>query len=68
MSHSKAIKATAFSKYWYLGFLGFIGLFYVSEMHSFFLGKESFWALSHALWFLWFSYFIPKKSEHEHNA
>lgn len=67
MSKTKAIKTT-YAKYWYLGFLGFIGLFYLSEIRSFFLGEASIWALSHSLWFLWFSYFIPKNTQYEHGA
>lgn len=53
----------SFSKHWYLGFLGFIGFYYLSDIGSLLQGEASLWALSHALWFLWFSYFIPQKAE-----
>ncbi|MGL1922552.1 MAG: hypothetical protein OCD03_16155 [Hyphomicrobiales bacterium] len=49
-------------KYWYLGFLGFIGFYFIPHMANVILNAEgSYWDLTHALWFLWFLDFLPVK-------
>lgn len=50
-----------FDKYWYLGFLGFVGFYELPEVIAYFQGDGSAWNLAALLWFLWFSHFIPKK-------
>lgn len=47
-------------KEWYLGFLGFIGIYKFDEVVAFFQGEASWWGLANLLWFLWFLYFLPE--------
>ncbi len=61
MKKTKEMNGYALQKYWYLGFLGIIGIYQWPEVLAFFQGEASFWVLSDLLWFLWFSYFIPQK-------
>jgi hypothetical protein len=49
-------------KYWYLGFLGFIGLYKLPTVLSFFQGDGSWVDLLNLLWILWFFEFLPEKS------
>jgi hypothetical protein len=51
-----------FDKYWYLGFLGFVGIYELPVVIAYFQEGGSTWALTNLLWFLWFSHFIPKKT------
>jgi hypothetical protein len=51
-----------FEKYWYLGFLGFVGFYELPVVMAYFQGTGSAWALASLLWFLWFSHFIPKRT------
>ncbi len=55
------MKKYKFDKYWYLGFLGFIGIYKLPLPLEYFYGKGSALALIHLLWFLWFIFFIPQK-------
>ncbi len=51
-------------KYWYLGFLGLVGIYFLPEVTKVFSGEASLWKLTNILWFLWFLNFIPDgKSE-----
>ncbi|BCR36258.1 GNAT family N-acetyltransferase [Mariniplasma anaerobium] len=50
----------SFNSHWYLGFLGFIILFFIPDILSAFTQTGSYWSLLHLLWLFWFSYFIPE--------
>ncbi len=54
------MKGYKFNSYWYLGFFGLIGFYYIPFIILFFQGNNSAWVLTNLLWFLWFSYFIPE--------
>lgn len=49
-----------FQKYWYLGFLGLIGVYELPKLIGVFSVDGSWWDLTSAFWFLWFLYFIPE--------
>jgi len=49
-------------KYWYLGFLGLVGIYELPEVLEYFKGNASVWALTNLLWLLWFDYFLPRKN------
>lgn len=49
-----------FQKYWYLGFLGLIGIYELLQFIGAFQPGGSWWDVTAALWFLWFLYFIPE--------
>lgn len=51
------MKGYKFNSYWYLGFFGFIGFYYIPFIILFFQGNNSAWVLTNLLWFL---YFIPE--------
>ncbi len=51
------------NKYWYLGFLGFIGFYKLPEVLLLFQQKNSIWEFTDLLWFLWFLNFLPKKNK-----
>lgn len=48
-------------KYWYLGFLGLIGIYHLPALMATFQGDGSWWGMTNALWFLWFVNFIPER-------
>lgn len=48
-----------FQKHWYLGFLGFIGIYYVPTIIDLISIGGNLLDWTNALWFLWFLYFIP---------
>ena len=50
----------SWQKEWYLGFLGFIGLYKLDEIIASFQGEASWWGLANLLWFLWLLYFLPE--------
>ncbi|MEE9363533.1 MAG: hypothetical protein V3U92_13125 [Cellulophaga sp.] len=54
------MKTYKLEKYWYLGFLGFIGFYELPLVLNYFQGNGSIWSLTHLLWFLWFFHFAPK--------
>lgn len=54
-------KEYQFQKYWYLGFLGFIGIYELPEVWAYFQGEGTFWVLTDLLWLLWFFDFLPTK-------
>ena len=54
------MKKTKFDTYWYLGFLGSIGLYKLPLVLQYFQGNGSGWELTNLLWFFWFLNFIPK--------
>jgi len=54
-----------FQKYWYLGFLGFIGVYELPSLIATLQGERSWWGLTSALWFLWFLYFIPERRSND---
>ncbi|WP_435260919.1 hypothetical protein [Tenacibaculum sp. nBUS_03] len=54
------MKNYVFSSHWYIGFIGFVGFYYIPFIIAFFQGKSSVWVLTNLLSFLWFSYFIPE--------
>ncbi len=55
-------------KYWYLGFLGFIGFYKLPETISYFQGTGTLWDLSNILWFLWFLDFLPVKKYFDNDS
>jgi len=50
-----------FQRHWYLGFLGFLGFLFLPRTLSAFQPDGAWLGLLNALWFLWFTYFIPTK-------
>lgn len=46
---------------WWFGFFGLIGFIWTVPMLESLSGGKNYWVLLNALWFLWFSYFIPAK-------
>lgn len=50
-------------KHWYLGFLGFIGIYKLPEVLLIFQENTSIWQLTNLLYFFWFLYFIPTKQQ-----
>jgi hypothetical protein len=48
-----------FEKYWYLGFLGLVGVYKLPLVMAYFQGNGSAWDLANLLWLLWFLNFIP---------
>ena len=46
--------------HWYLGFLGFVGLYKIPLWWAVFRGGAHWLELSNILWFLWFLYFLPE--------
>lgn len=52
-----------FQKYWWLGFLGFVGLYKLPTVIGVFNGTEAAWRIIEMLWLLWFSYFFPSMKE-----
>jgi hypothetical protein len=49
------------NKYWWLGFLGFVGFYKFPEVWAYFDEGGSPWVMTGLLWFLWFLEFIPTK-------
>lgn len=49
-----------FQKYWYLGFLGLIGIYELPQLIGALQADGSWWDFTAALWFLWFLYFVPE--------
>lgn len=48
-------------KHWYLGFLGLIGFYKLQLAVAPFSGQGPWSDALNLLWFLWFSYFLPKQ-------
>lgn len=46
-------------KHWWLGFLGFIGLYKLPATMTYFTGNESVFVLVNLLWLFWFLEFLP---------
>ncbi|MDZ5606227.1 hypothetical protein U2I54_03675 [Bacillus pseudomycoides] len=54
-----------FRKDWWLGFLGFIGVYKFPNVIDAFQGEKDWTALISLIWFIWFGYFIPEKKDDE---
>lgn len=52
-------------KNWWLGFLGFIGIYKIPGMIEAFQADGSWMKLIGFIWLLWFGYFIPEKKDKE---
>ncbi|MCW9130787.1 hypothetical protein OF830_07405 [Bacillus paramycoides] len=52
-------------KNWWLGFLGFIGVYKIPSMIDAFQGDKGWFSLIGFIWLLWFGYFIPEKKDKE---
>ncbi|KFM98799.1 hypothetical protein D0U04_14720 [Bacillus clarus] len=52
-------------KNWWLGFLGFVGVYKFPNVIDAFQGEKSWLTLISLIWLLWFGYFIPEKKEEE---
>ncbi|PKJ53302.1 hypothetical protein CWE34_22985 [Bacillus sp. SN10] len=50
-------------KKWWLGFLGFIGVYKIPGMIEAFQTDGNWMKLIGFIWLLWFGYFIPEKKE-----
>jgi ribosomal protein S18 acetylase RimI-like enzyme len=50
-----------FNPQWYLGFLGFIIIFFIPNILDAFTQSGNYWNLLHLSWLFWFLYFIPVK-------
>jgi hypothetical protein len=50
-------------KEWWLGFLGFVGLYKLPLIIGFFNASGSLWDLASAVWLLCFLYFIPEPKQ-----
>ncbi|MBE0359846.1 hypothetical protein [Pseudoalteromonas aliena] len=55
-------------KYWWLGFLGFIGFYKLPVIIDFFQGTGNWFVLINLLWFFWFLEFIPQKNKPEEDT
>ncbi|AQX51295.1 hypothetical protein [Elizabethkingia anophelis] len=53
------------NKYWWLGLLGFVGIYELPVVIDVFKNNEPKWKIIELLWLLWFSYFIPEKKKKE---
>lgn len=60
MKMIKAKKKFTTQKYWYLGFLGFIGIYKLPQVITSIAIGESLWELLSLLWLFWFSCFLPE--------
>jgi hypothetical protein len=56
------------NKYWWLGFLGFIGFYKLPEVIDFFQGTGNWFVLINLLWFFWFLEFIPQKKKNQEST
>lgn len=52
-------------KYWYLGFLGIIGLINIPGVYEKIMSGGSLWSLVNLLWLLWFLNFWPEADQSE---
>lgn len=52
-----------FSKYWWLGLLGFVGVYQTPMMLDAISNGGPYLKLANALWYLWFFEFIPKSAK-----
>ncbi|MDA2255908.1 MULTISPECIES: hypothetical protein [Bacillus cereus group] len=50
-------------KNWWLGFLGFMGVYKIPGMIEAFQVDGNWMKLIGFIWLLWFGYFIPEKKE-----
>ncbi|MCK8521497.1 hypothetical protein M0D21_07955 [Aquimarina sp. D1M17] len=57
------MKNYKFDNHWYLGFLGFVGIYKFPEVIHYFQGQGSIWGLLNLLWFTWFAYFLPESAK-----
>ncbi|PFW58539.1 hypothetical protein COL13_06705 [Bacillus cereus] len=62
--HEGGIKVKM-QKNWWLGFLGFIGIYKIPGMIEAFQADGSWLKLIGLIWLLWFGYFIPEKKDKE---
>lgn len=51
-----------FQKRWWLGFLGFIGVYKFPDVVAAFHGQASAWEYLYLTWLIWLLYFVPERS------
>lgn len=47
---------------WWLGFLGFVGIYKLPDILGAFHGDNSPWEYIYLSWLLWLLYFVPEKA------